>query len=510
MPTCRYERRVTGSGRAALVAVAFGLCIAQARAAGPDPVFLDGFEPLCPGPGPSVTPGVGSALLLRGTVVTPATAFTGEVLVVGDTITCAAASCAGQAGASTAWIVETNGLIFPGLIDTQNFTLFDAFDQSDWAPPAVYGSHNDWPSDPRYGALVDAKQYLNGEGAPSVDLGCELDKYGELKGLIAGTTSIVGNAGGSERTCYGSIARTIDRTSNDLGADKIQTATLFPSTGSADQVCANFVGDSTDAYLVQIAEGTNTSARNEFTALGTVSTVDGCLYAPQTAIVHGTALADAELTTMAAAGMSLVWTPRSDVALYGATANVPLARAKGINVSLGTNGSITGSQNLLDELRYADEVDNATFGNVLAPQDLIQMATTGAAHALGLDVVLGSIAAGKKADLTVIAGACAAPSSALLGARPDDVRLVLVGGVPLYGDASLQAVAPAVPGCEALDVCGAPKFVCVAESGGTPTNKFDQTLAQIVASLAAGFDAYDALNLTQWQFAPIAPLVDCP
>ena len=51
-------------------------------------IYSDGFEPLCPGNGPSVTPGAGSALLLRGTVVTPATAFAGEVLVVGDTIAC--------------------------------------------------------------------------------------------------------------------------------------------------------------------------------------------------------------------------------------------------------------------------------------------------------------------------------------------------------------------------------------------------------------------------------------
>ena len=41
-------------------------------------IYSDGFEPLCPGNGPSVTPGAGSALLLRGTVVTTATAFAGD------------------------------------------------------------------------------------------------------------------------------------------------------------------------------------------------------------------------------------------------------------------------------------------------------------------------------------------------------------------------------------------------------------------------------------------------
>ena len=489
---------------------ALSLALAATPASAENVVHSDSFEQLCPGNGPSVTPGAGSALLLRGTVVTPATAFAGEVLVVGDTIACAAASCAGQTGADTATIVETNGLIFPGLIDTQNFTLFGAFDQDDWAPTQVYDDHFDWTNNTRYGALVDAKQYLNNEGAFSVDLGCELEKYGELKALIAGTTSIVGNVGATVRTCYGSLARNIDTNANDLGSDQIRTAVQFPTPTSANSVCADFSDSSTDAYLVKIAEGTNQLARDEFFDLGTVTTPDFCLYAPQTAIVHGTALLDAELTTMANAGMNLVWTPRSDVTFYDATADVPSARAKGITVALGVNWSITGSQNLLDELRNADYVDNTRFNDVLAAPDLVQMVTSDAAQVLGLGGVIGSIEVGKKADLTVIAGACATPWPALRGAAPDDVRLVLVGGVPLYGDTSLQAVAPATPGCEALDVCGTPKFICVAEAGGTPTDKLGQTLAEIVAALSAGFNAYDALDVSQWNFAPIAPLVDCP
>jgi hypothetical protein len=473
-------------------------------------IYSDSFEQLCPGNGPSVTPGAGSALLLRGTVVTTATAFSGEVLVVGDTIACAAASCAGQAGADTASIVETNGLIFPGLIDTHNFTLFGAFDQDDWAPMQVYANHADWPTEPRYGAMVDAKQYLNGEGISTADYGCELEKYGELKGLIAGTTSIVGNVGATVRTCYGSLARNIDTNANDLGSDQIRTAVLFPTATSANSVCAEFSDSSTDAYLVNIAEGTNQSARNEFINLGTVTTPDFCLYAPQTAIVHGTALLDAELTTMATAGMNLIWTPRSDVALYDATADVPLARAKGISVALGTNWGITGSQNLLDELRQADYVDNTRFDDALAAQDLGQMVTSGAAQVLGLGGVIGSIEVGAKADLTVIAGACA---HALAGAaRGGSERRT-----PGAGRRRSALRRHLAPGRRTRDA-GLRGARCLRhaevhlrrEAGGTPTNKFGQTLAEIVAALTAGFNAYDALDMSQWNFAPIAPLVDCP
>jgi 5-methylthioadenosine/S-adenosylhomocysteine deaminase len=341
-----------------------------------------------------------------------------------------------------------------------------------------------------------------------VDLGCEMDKYGELKALFAGTTSLTSYANPGNLKCYGSLTRTIDQTPNDLGADYIQTAILFPATSAADSVCENFADGKTHAYVIDIGEGTDASALNEFAKLGTITTTDGCLYAPQTAISHGTALGDVEFTFMAAHSMSLVWTPHSDVTLYGQTTNVPLALAKGINVSLGTNWSVTGSHNLLDELRFADQVDNTSWGNVLSAYDLVQMATTQAAKTLHLDATLGSIDVGKKADLTVIGGTCSDPWSTLIRARPRDVRLVMVGGVPLYGDASMQAAAPSSPGCEAVDVCGVQKFACVAESAST--DKLSQTLVDIVDNLTSGLSDYDAMHLTQWTFSPITPLVDCP
>ena len=67
-----------------------------------------------------------------------------------------------------------------------------------------------------------------------------------------------------------------------------------------------------------------------------------------------------------------------------------------------------------------------------------------------------------------------------------------------------------MPGCEPVDVCGAPKFTCVAESGGTVTNKLGQTYAEILATLTNALAAYDAMDLTQWKFAPVTPLVNCP
>jgi hypothetical protein len=86
-------------------------------------------------------------------------------------------------------------------------------------------------------------------------------------------------------------------------------------------------------------------------------------------------------------------------------------------------------------------------------------------------------------------------------------EMTIVGGVILYGDLEFEAYAP--NGCEHLDICGTNKFVCVAESGGTSTNKFGQTYSDVKTALDQGLQAYDDLHLTSWSFSPIAPLVRC-
>jgi cytosine/adenosine deaminase-related metal-dependent hydrolase len=220
------------------------------------------------------------------------------------------------------------------------------------------------------------------------------------------------------------------------------------------------------------------------------------------------AFGSADFAMMGSAGMKLIWSPQSNVTLYGATADIPTALAAGVTVALAPDWSMGGSQNLLDELRFADAWDNAHWNDILAPKDLVAMATTHGAKALALDGQLGSLAPGKLADIAVFAGDTTQPYDAILAARPKDVRLVMVGGVVLYGDAVLQPAGPAAPGCEQLDVCGTPKFVCVATAA--TTDKLDQTYVEISTAIGTALTAADAQTGSDgFNFAPIAPLVSC-
>ena len=49
----------------------------------------------------------------------------------------------------------------------------------------------------------------------------------------------------------------------------------------------------------------------------------------------------------------------------------------------------------------------------------------------------------------------------------------------------------------------------MAREGGTTSNLWGQTLAEIQANLENAIMAYDAMDLSQWNFAPIAPLTTC-
>ncbi|MDB4938862.1 MAG: S-adenosylhomocysteine deaminase [Labilithrix sp.] len=473
----------------------------------------------------SVSGDPAKGMLLTGTVLGESGPFEGQVLTLPDgTIGCAEAGnvCEADPRAAGVAIVTIDGVISPGLIDTHNHILFDVFDDSDWLPAKTYLNHDDWTKDanePRYTVMVDVKQCLEdaSQGKPTWcptkfdgagNLKCEMEKWGELKGLVAGTTSIVGLAG-TALPCYASLARAIDTSFNGLDVDKVQTAAILPSKTTADGVCRNYADGKTDAYLIHIGEGVDQRARDEFTKLGALTTTAGCLYAPQTAITHGTSFTATEFASMKAKDMKLTWSPASNIALYGATTDIPLALDNGVLVSVAPDWSMGGSQNMLDELRFAKKHSDTKWSGRLSAQDLFTMATKNAAIVLGLTEKIGTIKKGMMADLFVVHGTRTAPYDAIVSASAKDVALTMVGGKVLYGDADLRAIGAGGAACETFDTCGSEKFLCVAEPGRA--DKRDQTYKQIRDVLEAAMKDIDGARPAGigGNFSPVAPVVGC-
>ena len=464
--------------------------------------------------------------LIKGTIIGPEQPYDGQVLVGPDgLIKCAEPGtvCHEDPAAQGVAIFETD-VIAPGLIDAHNHILFDIFDNADWLPKVKYQNHDDWTkpaNEPRYVVMVDVKQCLEdaSQGKPTWcptrfdgagSLKCEMNKWGELKGLVAGTTSIVGLAG-SALPCFEGLVRSVDSQYNGLGSDKMQTSALFPpSKTTADGVCKNYADGDTNAFLVHCGEGIDARSLAEFTTLGTATTTPDCLYAPQTVITHGTAFTAVEFQKMKDKGMKLVWSPASNMALYGQTTNIPVALDKGLLVALAPDWSMGGSQNMLDEMRAAKKVSDEKWGGRLKPEDIVRMSTTNAAVAIGLGDRLGKIAKGYVADLFGVKGDRAAPFDTIVKSTPKEVRFTMIGGKILYGDLSLKGVGGTSQCEEIADICETPKFVCVADPA--KGDKQNQTYVQIKQALEGALKEIDTVRPdigTGANFAPLAPVFNC-
>src|SRR3546814_1706615 len=99
---------------------------------------------------------------------------------------------------------------------------------------------------------------------------------------------------------------------------------------------------------------------------------------------------------MAAHGASMVWSPLSNLLLYGQTADVAAATAAGLTIGLGSDWSPSGSKNLLGELKAAHPCNRAA-GEPFSARDIVAMATRNAAQPMKWERGAGSLAACRRA-----------------------------------------------------------------------------------------------------------------
>jgi cytosine/adenosine deaminase-related metal-dependent hydrolase len=188
--------------------------------------------------------------------------------------------------------------------------------------------------------------------------------------------------------------------------------------------------------------------------------------------IHGTALTPAQLGEMGQAGMKLVWSPQSNLALYGATTNIPAALAAGLKVALAPDWTLSGTNNLLAELKVADKLNREQWNGMLSDAQLFAMATSVPADIVGMGDRIGRIAPGFAADLVVVAANGKTPLRAVIDAKQADVLLTVVGGQPMYG-APETLTSLGVSGFDPVTVCGQSRGLLVRDptvaSGGTET-----------------------------------------
>jgi 5-methylthioadenosine/S-adenosylhomocysteine deaminase len=172
---------------------------------------------------------------------------------------------------------------------------------------------------------------------------------------------------------------------------------------------------------------------------------------PDMLAAHCIFVDEADRKLLAERGTGCVHNPSSNMMIASGVSPVAEMRAAGVAVGLGTDGP-AGSNNdldLMEEIDLAAKLAKISKMNPLAlgAKDVVAMATIDGARALHMDKEIGSLEAGKKADLVLISlnEPNAAPmydiyAQIAYSLKESDVDTVLIGGRVVMRDRRLLTV----------------------------------------------------------------------
>jgi len=124
-----------------------------------------------------------------------------------------------------------------------------------------------------------------------------------------------------------------------------------------------------------------------------------------TQCVHMTQIDESDIALLQATGAHVIHCPESNLKLASGLSPVQTFRKAGVNVAIGTDGAASNNDlDLFGELNTAAMLAKvvADDASALSAHEALAMATIQGARALGRDHELGSLAAGKLADIIAV------------------------------------------------------------------------------------------------------------
>jgi cytosine/adenosine deaminase-related metal-dependent hydrolase len=338
-------------------------------------------------------------------------------------------------------VVATGGTVFPGLIELHNHLPYDVLGL--WAVPKQYTNRDQWSSIPEYRQLITGPMAALGSDPHLV---AAIIRYVELRALLGGTTTSQGvtlSSAPGMVTHFKGLVRNVEAPGED---DLPAAATHIADVDAKDATKFLARISAGQKMILHLAEGDDDAAHNHFAALQIAP--DQWAITENLIGIHCVALTADDFKVFAQHGGSMVWSPLSNLLLYGKTADLPAALAAGVPVALGSDWAPSGSKNLLGELKVARIVAPASVSDA----DLVAMVTSTPAKMLGWDGLLGSVQPGRIADVLVVHGTDADPYGCLLSATEDDLDLVMIGGVPRAASTTLMRKLGVTSGTEPLAI----------------------------------------------------------
>jgi 5-methylthioadenosine/S-adenosylhomocysteine deaminase len=344
-----------------------------------------------------------------------------------------------------------------------------------WSPVPKRFEHRDqWSSHKDYRPMISGPMTIIGDyrdstGQPA--LLPALVRYVECKCLLGGVTTSQGimlasNAG--IQRFYRGLIRNVERTGDPVLPDA-QCRIADVDARDAKSFLTRLKKEDS-CFLLHLSEGVtvpsqpDSVARRHFLALE-IAPGQWALN-DRFAGIHAAGLLPGDIDVLARQHASMIWSPLSNLLLYGSTARVDAARAAGVAIGLGSDWSPTGSKSLLGELKVALLYSEHVLNGLFTTRDLVAMATRDAARILKWEGLLGTITAGARADLLVIDSRTGDPYDALLRAKEPDIRLVMINGVARYGVPSLMA--PLAPDEQTVSVGGQSRKLFLKQETADP------------------------------------------
>lgn len=319
--------------------------------------------------------------------------------------------------------IETGGTIYPGLIDLHNHFVYNVLPL--WPVTKRYTNRSQWSKIKNYRRDISLPIRALADSAVTSRA---IVRYVEVKALLGGTTTGQGirtQVEGGVKIFRGAM-----RNAEETDDPRLPEAgTRVPDLSLADDQIKSFRNSLSKrrAYFYHLAEGVGSTARKRFLDLAANQLVQESLVG-----IHSLGLKPEDLVAMAGMRAKVVWSPFSNLLLYGKTLDLKALKDSGAMFSIGCDWSPSGGKNLLQELkvaRFVVEVQKSGHNSM----DLVRAATSHPATILGWDSYLGVLKPGAFADLILVDGTGDNPYDHLIDAIEKDIKLVVVHGIPRYG-----------------------------------------------------------------------------
>ena len=182
-------------------------------------------------------------------------------------------------------------------------------------------------------------------------------------------------------------------------------------------------------FITHLSEGFDKEAMYSLEKLEKMNVLDShCLF------IHCIGFSDEDIKKTAKAGASVSWCGFSNMFMFNVTCKIRKMIKAGINVTIGTDSSATGSANLLAEIKYDRELYRSLYGEDLSAKTLFEMATANAAKAFWMQDRIGTLEEGKLGDILVLKAKNDDPYENLVNAGMQDIELLVLAGKPIYGE----------------------------------------------------------------------------